>query len=691
MANRYPLVIDTSDQNQIKEIPNGDDLLLTGNSISGAVNITASGTVSSANVNITGDLTYRGTVLNSIASSGAYSDLTGAPTLLSQFANDVNFRSSGDNISVFTNDIGYLTTVAFGQLTSKPTTLSGYGITDAANSVQGGLATTALQPGANVSTLLNDSGFVTLSDLQNGLVTVDVNNSGDLVGSVFADDSTVMIDGLLGAVNLDGTIRGNVVPNANQHNTWDLGSNAVRFKNAYFAGAIYGDGSNLTGVAGSTGTVTFAGSTIDTNDSSGITFTPAVTMNSDLVVENDIRCSNVVYAESFQSSGTGSPTLTSNSTITLSAVDRINIARGPINQASFTTAERDATSPINGDMIYNTTTNRFQGRVNGVWDNFLPTSENEVAIGSSAGLTTQGIESIAIGKSAAAGATATATYVSGGVASTTMVVDDTTGIIEGMRITDSTGFTYTLLEQQQRVVSVDNATTLTISAVANAGTPSGTITFSAAQDFYAVAIGSSAGLTSQGPGAVAIGYLAGRVNQEAGIAIGSRAGEVQQDGGAVALGVDAGRNNQGTHGVAIGKFAGGDDQGMEAIAIGYFAGDTSQGVDSIAIGKEAGKTNQAARSIILNATDSPLNTTQTDSLIIKPIRNLAGTTHLQYDATSGEITHSDTISATIVATTATPPTANADPGDTGEIRYDDNYLYIKTASGWKRTALSGIV
>ena len=45
----------------------------------------------------------------------------------------------------------------------------------------------------------------------------------------------------------------------------------------------------------------------------------------------------------------------------------------------------------------------------------------------------------------------------------------------------------------------------------------------------------------------------------------------------------------------------------------------------------------------------------------------------------------------IVATTATPPTANADPGDTGEIRYDDNYLYIKTASGWKRTALSGIV
>jgi phage baseplate assembly protein gpV len=366
MADRYPLVIDTSNQNQIKEIPNGDNLLLTGNSITGAVNITASNTVTTVNMNVTGDLTYRGTVLASLAVSGDYADLTGAPTLLSQFTNDVDFRSSGDNISVFTNDIGYLTTVSFNDLSATPTTLGGYGITDAATSIQGSLATTALQPGANISTLNNDSQYVTLPDLQNGVITVDVNNSGDLVGSVFADDSTVMIDSILASVNLNGTIRGNVVPNANQHNTWDLGSNAVRFKDAYFAGTIYGDGSNLTGInTGDTiGNFTLSASVIDTDDSSAITITPAVVMNSDLTVENSLTVNGDINSE-----GVGIPELFSESEIKLTAstTSRVSVTQSALRFANFTDAQRDALTAQNGDMIYNTDDNRYQVYQNGSW------------------------------------------------------------------------------------------------------------------------------------------------------------------------------------------------------------------------------------------------------------------------------------------------------------------------------------
>ena len=237
MANRYPLVVDTTDGNKIKEIPNGDSLQLTGNSVVGAIDITASGTIAAGILNAT-SIKKGGTEIATVALTGAYSDLANRPTALSDLTDDLNVLVPGDNVGQLTNNVGYLTTVAFSDLTSSPTTLAGYNITDAATSVQGVLAGTAVQPGANITTLFNNAGYLTAADLADGAITIDVNNTGDLVGSVFADDSTVMIDSILAAVNLDGTIRGNVSPNANQHNLWDLGSNAVRFKDAYIQGTL---------------------------------------------------------------------------------------------------------------------------------------------------------------------------------------------------------------------------------------------------------------------------------------------------------------------------------------------------------------------------------------------------------------------------------------------------------------------
>tara|TARA_Y200000002_G_scaffold58962_1_gene44387 strand:- start:22578 stop:24182 length:1605 start_codon:yes stop_codon:yes gene_type:complete len=80
-------------------------------------------------------------------------------------------------------------------------------------------------------------------------------------------------------------------------------------------------GYGITDAAG--GNFTFVGSTLDTADSSGITITPAVTMSSDLNVENDIRASNSIYAGEFVNTGAGAPEIDSATTLTIKAPDGV--------------------------------------------------------------------------------------------------------------------------------------------------------------------------------------------------------------------------------------------------------------------------------------------------------------------------------------------------------------------------------
>lgn len=240
MANRFPLVVDTSDSNKIKEIPSGDNLQLSANNIIGVVDITGSGTLTIDTIAAT-NITKGGTALATVATSGSYDDLSDKPTNISLFTNDANYIVSGSNISLLNNDSNYLTTVAFADLTSTPTTLSGYGITDAATNAQGLKADSALQPGSNISTLINDSNYITLTQVQNGELTVDVNNSGDLIGSVFGQDSTILVDAILSSVNLSGTIRGHVLPREGAGEMFDIGSAEDQFKDIHISGQLNGN------------------------------------------------------------------------------------------------------------------------------------------------------------------------------------------------------------------------------------------------------------------------------------------------------------------------------------------------------------------------------------------------------------------------------------------------------------------
>ena len=181
------------------------------------------------------------------------------------------------------------TVVDFTDLGVTPTTLAGYGITD------------ALQVGS----------------------AFDV--TGDLTGSVFADDSSTMIDGAAGKI----------------------------------VGPIESTDPVLTG-------------TIDSSDSSAITFVPALVMNSDVTIENNLIVTNKIVADTIEveniiTNASGTPEISSDTDIILAAGTRVEVSTSPFKLASYTTTERDALTPENGDTIYNNTTDKFQGYAGGAW------------------------------------------------------------------------------------------------------------------------------------------------------------------------------------------------------------------------------------------------------------------------------------------------------------------------------------
>ena len=155
---------------------------------------------------------------------------------------------------------------------------------------------------------------------------------GDVTGSVFADNSTILVDGVSGKITLgnntaDDLPEGSTNKYFNGKTTDDLPEG---LSNEYFTDAkfntkfalkntdnltegasnkyynsilaladisatvtqTYVNGLNVT--AAQVGNITASASVIDTDDSSTITFTPSVKMSSDLTVENDIIPNNIV-------------------------------------------------------------------------------------------------------------------------------------------------------------------------------------------------------------------------------------------------------------------------------------------------------------------------------------------------------------------------------------------------------------
>lgn len=221
MANRFPLVLDITDNNKIKEIQAGDNLNLTDNSITGVQNITASGTINAADITVNGERLVAQT----------FNDLTDTPSTFSGAPNYfVKVKADGtgleyrplsdlgnieiDTITVDTgiipsvNNVGYLGTEAakFNEIVS--TTLKGnllsYSEEIVFDATTGKISYAALQGAPTfLSEFTDDVGYLRTADLDTtlaGLFDNGVPFTTDIVGSVFADDSTILVDGVNGTI-----------------------------------------------------------------------------------------------------------------------------------------------------------------------------------------------------------------------------------------------------------------------------------------------------------------------------------------------------------------------------------------------------------------------------------------------------------------------------------------------------------
>lgn len=193
----------------------------------------------------------------------------------------------------------------------------------------GGLVTAT----GNVNTA---AGVLATGNVRGGNVTsvalvqgVTVSATGNITGGNIITGGAISASGLISAT---GTI-----------------TSAANIIGSFFVG----NGSALTGIATSYGNANVAA-------------------NLAAFGSNPILTTGNVTAGNFVGGGAGTPTLSSATNLDLSAVSAVRvIGGGTFRMPSLTTAQIANTTAANGDMIYNSSVNKFQGYESGAWANII--------------------------------------------------------------------------------------------------------------------------------------------------------------------------------------------------------------------------------------------------------------------------------------------------------------------------------
>lgn len=228
--------------------------------------------------------------------------------------------------------------------------------------------------GYNVSSVTNDAGVALRLSSTRG-TTDDVNIlAGANMTVTRTDENTITLAASTSAVTY-AIDTGITTGGANLVLSGSTGStDFVKFASGTNVTVARTDANTITissSGGSSTGNVTFSGNILDSADSSALVFAPAVTFNSDITVENEIICNNTIRASSFETTSVGITELFSETILNLRAAVAVVVSDAPLRLPRMTTATRDSFIAQNGDVIYNTSTNKFQGYENGSWVNLV--------------------------------------------------------------------------------------------------------------------------------------------------------------------------------------------------------------------------------------------------------------------------------------------------------------------------------
>jgi hypothetical protein len=359
MANRFPLVLDTTDGNKIKELPADDNLNLRENSIVNVQDITALGTIDAGDIRVAGNRLV----------AQAFADLTDTPSSfvgssnyfvkVNADGNGLEYRPLSDlgNIEIDTITVNQNITpssdnvVWIGTDTEKVQQVTAYTLkgnltayddTIVFNATTGKISYAALQGAPTfLSEFTNDVGYLRTVDLNDqlaGLFDEGQQFVTDIQGSVFGDDSSVLVD------SVNSIITGDVLNTS--VDTATLTASQVTSSTVtaqIFEGPAAGDMQIDAGASGVINIGTGAGTT-------------------------EVNIEKATLDTFDQGSGLGVAQITAYTDLDIDAGNRVKISStAPFRFAHVTSTEQLAIGAQEGDVVYNTTTARLQMYQGGTW------------------------------------------------------------------------------------------------------------------------------------------------------------------------------------------------------------------------------------------------------------------------------------------------------------------------------------